>query len=88
MADIAFGETSKPMEPEDMEEALEAFAKAAMTNANTKIDAVITDMEKAASAKGVPLGTVRIRPPLPRRRRGRARDGRPSTGRTARRWRA
>jgi hypothetical protein len=30
MADIGFGETAKPMEREDMEEALEAFAKGAI----------------------------------------------------------
>ena len=31
-----------------------------------RFDAYRSTLEKAASAKGVPLGTVRIRPPLPR----------------------
>lgn len=44
MADIAFGETAKPMEPEDMEEALEAFAKAAIFAREGGLDGVEIDM--------------------------------------------
>jgi mycofactocin system FadH/OYE family oxidoreductase 2 len=44
MADIAFGETSKPMEPEDMEEALEAFAKAAIFAREGGLDGIEIDM--------------------------------------------
>jgi thioredoxin reductase len=44
MADIAFGETAKPMEPEDMEEALEAFAKAAIFAREGRLDGVEIDM--------------------------------------------
>jgi 2,4-dienoyl-CoA reductase-like NADH-dependent reductase (Old Yellow Enzyme family) len=44
MADIAFGETAKPMEPEDIEEALEAFAKAAMFAREGGLDGIEIDM--------------------------------------------
>ncbi|MGE5842774.1 MAG: FAD-dependent oxidoreductase [Deltaproteobacteria bacterium] len=44
MADIAFGETAKPMELEDMEEALEAFAKAAIFAREGGLDGVEIDM--------------------------------------------
>jgi mycofactocin system FadH/OYE family oxidoreductase 2 len=44
MADIAFGETAKPMEPEDIEEALEAFAKAAIFARDGGLDGVEIDM--------------------------------------------
>ena len=44
MADIAFGETAKPMETEDMEEALEAFAKAAIFAREGGLDGVEIDM--------------------------------------------
>ncbi|HEX9911538.1 MAG TPA: hypothetical protein VGA86_11665, partial [Desulfatiglandales bacterium] len=44
MADIAFGETAKPMEPEDMEEALEAFAKAAIFAREGGLDGIEIDM--------------------------------------------
>jgi len=44
VADIAFGETAKPMEPEDMQEALEAFAKAAMFAREGGFDGVEIDM--------------------------------------------
>ncbi len=44
MADIAFGETAKPMEPEDMEEGLEAFAKAAIFAREGGLDGVEIDM--------------------------------------------
>jgi mycofactocin system FadH/OYE family oxidoreductase 2 len=44
MADIAFGETAKPMEKEDMEEALEAFAKAAIFAREGGLDGIEIDM--------------------------------------------
>jgi len=44
VADIVFGETAKPMEPEDMEEALKAFAKAAMFAREGGFDGVEIDM--------------------------------------------
>lgn len=44
MADIAFGETAKPMEPEDIEEALEAFAKAAIFAKEGGLDGIEIDM--------------------------------------------
>jgi mycofactocin system FadH/OYE family oxidoreductase 2 len=44
MADIAFGETAKPMESEDMEEALEAFAKAAIFAREGGLDGIEIDM--------------------------------------------
>jgi len=43
-ADIVFGETAKPMEPEDMEEAQEAFSKAAMFAREGGFDGVEIDM--------------------------------------------
>jgi mycofactocin system FadH/OYE family oxidoreductase 2 len=42
--DIVFGETAKAMEPEDMEEAMEAFAKAAMFAREGGFDGVEIDM--------------------------------------------
>lgn len=44
VADIVFGETAKAMEPEDMEEALEAFAKAAIFAREGGFDGVELDM--------------------------------------------
>ena len=44
MADIAFGETAKPMEPEDIEEALEAYAKASIFAREGGFDGVEIDM--------------------------------------------
>ncbi|MEW6663841.1 MAG: FAD-dependent oxidoreductase [Thermodesulfobacteriota bacterium] len=44
VADIVFGETAKPMEPEDMEEALEAFAKAAVFAREGGFDGIEIDM--------------------------------------------
>ena len=44
VADIVFGETAKAMEPEDMEEALEAFAKTAMFAREGGCDGVEIDM--------------------------------------------
>jgi mycofactocin system FadH/OYE family oxidoreductase 2 len=44
MADIAFGETAKAMEPEDMEEAQEAFKKTAIFAREGGLDGVEIDM--------------------------------------------
>jgi mycofactocin system FadH/OYE family oxidoreductase 2 len=44
MADIAFGETAKPMEPEDIGEALKAFAKAAIFAREGGLDGIEIDM--------------------------------------------
>ena len=44
MADIAFGETAKPMEKEDMEEALEAFTKAGIFAKEGGLDGIEIDM--------------------------------------------
>lgn len=44
MADIVFGETSKPMEPEDMEEVIRAFSRAAVLTREGDFDGIEIDM--------------------------------------------